>query len=374
MTTRNLHISALPQKRNQSAVNSVLLRSLLALAWLVIGLFLIGNKSAHAVTIDDPFSYFNVYSLNNISYSGSDFEGKAGAAGNVSLNNFSLALKDQGGYALHAGGAVTFTKGTFYGGLEAGKAISVGGIGINGDVHGGADVSNTVAGGTINGYVYAAGTANLDSHITYYSKTSGVAYNPEADLEAISSYFANFSTLVGGMSNTGSISNSYGTLSLTAVSGINVFSLSAADMYAASTVKITGVSDAIVYINVTGTSASLNWTGWQYSGGITADDVLLNYADATLLNMTSSNYVNILAPFADTSFTGGVVTGNLIVGNLRGSGQVNLGHFSHGPQMTTVQMTSVPEPASIFLMCTGLIGLTGLRLAARRPGLSHSQK
>lgn len=349
MLTKEKNVFLSPRKQHSTA---------LAFIPLLIASCLLDSGTVYAGTMGDPFSYFNVYSLGNINYSGSDFEGKAGAAGNVSLTGFSLALKDQGGFALHAGGTATLGGGSYFGGIEAGNNISVGNIGINGDVHGGANVGNT-AGGTINGDVYAAGSTNLDSHITYYSKQGGIPYSPAADLAEISGYFADFSTMAGDMSNTGVIGNSYGALSLSALSGVNVFSLSAADMLAAHTVNITGASDSVVYINVTGATASLNSTVWKYVGGILPDDVLLNYTDATSLTMTSSNNVNILAPFANTNFTSGLVTGNLIVGNLAGSGQVNVGYFGHGSRAT-----HVPEPATALLLGAGLIGLIGLRRPA----------
>lgn len=324
-----------------------------------IGLCLSASRTAQAIPLDDPFAYFNVYSLGNINYSHSDFEGKAGAAGNVSFDHFDLAKKDNGGYSLLAGGNVTFTNGTFHGGVDAGKNISVGGILIDGDVHSGGSVSNNSAGGTIKGNVYAAGSTNLDQHITYFSKHSGVAYVPEADLPGISKYFKDFSAEVGAWSNTGTIGSAWGTLSISANSGTNVFSLSAADMYAASTVKITGVKGSVVYINVMGANANLNSTTWKFFGGITADDVLLNYVNAATLSMTSANNVNILAPLADTIFHQGVVTGNLIVGNLTGSGQVNLGHFADAPTISELRgnISPIPEPATILLMCMGLIGM-----------------
>lgn len=339
-----------PRKPGRSvAADKPVSRPIFALILVAAALWLSGNRQVHAAPMDDPFGYFNVYSLGNISYTGSDFQGKAGAAGNVSFNHFSLALADQGGYALHAGGVATLNNGSFYGGIDAGKNISVGGVGIYGDVRGGENIGNT-SGGTIKGNVYAGGSAALTPSITYYSKSSGVPYSPGADLAAISGYFENFSAMVGGMGNTGTIGSLYGSLNIPALPGTNVFSLSAADMYAAHTVNITGGSDAIVYINVVGAAASLNSTVWKYYGGIAPDDVLLNYADAATLAMTSSNNVNILAPFADTTFNSGLVTGNLIVGNLAGSGQVNLGHFSHGPQ-------PAPEPATLLLLAIGLAGL-----------------
>ena len=64
---------------------------------------------------------------------------------------------------------------------------------------------------------------------------------------------------------------------------------------------------------------------------------------------------NLLAPFADTTKIGGLHTGNLIVGNLSGSGQVNLGHFSI--PRTQEFPEPVPEPATMLLFGTGLVGL-----------------
>ena len=82
---------------------------------VIAALMLIITSPLHATPIDpnaDPFGYFNVYSLNDITYSASDFQGKAGAAGDVSLVNFSLGIFDSGNYVLHGGNKVTLGSGS----------------------------------------------------------------------------------------------------------------------------------------------------------------------------------------------------------------------------------------------------------------------
>jgi len=55
----------------------------------------------------------------------------------------------------------------------------------------------------------------------------------------------------------------------------------------------------------------------------------------------------MLAPFTDINFINGLVTGNLIAGNLTGTGQVKLGYFGHGGT------TPVPEPATLLMLGIG---------------------
>ncbi len=328
---------------------------------VVSALMLIITSSLHATPIvdpnTDPFGYFNVYSLGDITYYNSDFEGKAGAAGNISFTNFSLGLLDPGGYALHAGGSVTFGPGSFYGSIEAGGDVSVGSMGISGDIFSGGNVSN-FGGGTISGDVYAVGNITIDSSIFLPAirRHEGASYTSTANHAYLSAYFTNYSSMVGLMSDNGTytyIGGSTNELTFEIKTGINVISIDASLLNEAKSVKVTGPDDAILYINVNGITASLDNANWFYLNGILAENVLLNYKNAASLNMIKSNNVNILAPFATTTYTSGVVIGNLIVGNLSGSpapgGQVNLGHFS--------APSPVPEPATMLLFGTGLVGL-----------------
>ncbi|MEW6220043.1 MAG: choice-of-anchor A family protein [Thermodesulfobacteriota bacterium] len=310
-----------------------------------------GECSASGV---NPFGYFNVYSLGGISQSGGDYQGRAGAGGDVSMAHFSLNLLTPGGYALHAGGGATLGSGVYFGHVEAAGNVSLANATIQGDLRAGGNVGNT-AGGTIWGDVQAAGSITLDQHYTVFgSKQGGVSYSPAVDHGVLADYFTGFSGTVGGMSPTGSIASAYGTLSVVATSGVNVFALSEAALRAAHTFNVTGPADAVVYINVSGASASLDNTVWHYLGGLSPAEVLLNFPEATVLALSHANEVNLLAPLADTTFPSGLVTGNLVVGELSGGGQVNAGGFGHGPN-------PVPVPASVLLLGSGLGGLLAIR-------------
>jgi len=301
---------------------------------------------ASADPMDNPFDYFNVYSLGNIGSASSpyhsDFQGVAGAGGDVHFAQFSLAdVEAPSGYALHVGGSARLGGGSYYGSVEAGGDVQLGSLDINGSVFSGGDVSN-FSGGLITGDVAAAGSVSLSRQMTVRgSKTSGAAYSPVVDHAAMSEFFRTSSADIGALDATAGVTNSWGLLRVSAQSGVNVVEISASALRNAWGFAISGPEDAVLYVNVPDEIVSLNWTGWVYHGGISPDDVLLNMPNARSLGLSSANAVNILAPDAQTYFGAGLVTGSLVVGGLRGGGQVNLGGFDHTP---------VPEPATMVLL------------------------
>ena len=323
-----------------------------------IAVMLVWAGTARADLLDGPMGYFNVYSLGDIGSASSayhsDFQGAAGAAGDVHFAQFSLAdVVAPAGYALHVGGSARLGGGSYYGSVEAGGNVELGFLDISGSVLSGGDVSN-FGGGTVSGDVVAAGSVSLSQQMTVYGdKLSGVPYSPMVDHAVMSEFFRTTSDSIGAMSATTAASNSWGMLSINAQSGTNVVSLDGATLRNAWGLSITGPDDAVVYVNVPNETVSLNWTGWEYHGGISAGDVLLNMPNATRLTLSSANAVNILAPDAETYFGAGLIEGVLIVGDLQGGGQVNIGAFDHAP---------VPEPATMVL----LSGLGAVVLGRRR--------
>ena len=308
--------------------------------------------------MDNPFTYFNLYSLGDIGSASAPYQGevfgRAGAAGNASLSSFVLLnMPSQAGWALHVGGSASI-EGTYLGGIDAGGSVALGGVGISGGVQAGGSVTQ-FGGGAIGGSVAAGGSAQLDQTMTVYGQTlSGQQYSPLVDHQAVSKYFLKTSADIGRMRPTGDFTEDWGHITFIGGAGVNVVTIDGQQLRDASHVAIDAPEGAVVYINVLEADVSLDWTGWEYTGGIGPRDVLLNMPYALSLELSSTNAVNILAPLAATDFQAGLVAGTLVVGSLQGDGRVNMGSFGHGGL--------VPEPASILLLAGG----AGAALLRRR--------
>jgi choice-of-anchor A domain-containing protein len=126
-----------------------------------------------------------------------------------------------------------------------------------------------------------------------------------------------------------------------AQSGTNVFSIDARDLASAHTVTITGPSDAIVWINVQGSTASLSSFGMFFSGGVSYTHVLFNLNQATALTISDiSVEASVLAPRARVSFPSGQLNGHLVAYSFTGSGQIN--HIPGGNPIVVPTPTCTP--------------------------------
>jgi choice-of-anchor A domain-containing protein len=312
---------------------------------------------------DDPFTYFNLYSLGDIGSASSPYQGQVqgrlGAAGNVAMSSFTLLnLPSQTGWALYVGGSANLG-GTYLGGIDVGGDVALGGVGISGGVQAGGSVAQ-FGGGVIGGSVLAGGSARLDQTMTVYGQTlSNQSYRAVVDHQAVNEYFLKTSTDIGQMLPTGEFTEEWGRLTLAGGAGVNVVTIFARDLREASHVTIDAPDGAVVYINVPDAEVSLDWTGWNYEGGIGPRDVLLNLPYALLLELSGTNAVNILAPLAATDFQSGKVAGSLVVGSIQGNGQVDRGGFGHGG--------TIPEPASMLLLACGAAAALPRRRRAARP-------
>ena len=287
-----------------------------------------------------PFACFNFYSLADFTPLENTVAGAVGVAGTYSGSQMTLQNLDALEYVLLVGGNATIGSGVHSGGQEGGKQdvggsiTYMGGTVLYNDVHSGGSI--TAASGTTNidGSVYAATTITEAGGTFGITGTQnpGTPYTPQVDFTAVSNYFKSVSDTVGAMSNTTATTNAFGALSVAVVSGNNVTSVSAVTLLNAYQYTITGPSDAVLYINVTGsTTASIDHTNWVYNGGIDKSHVLLNFSNAITLTISNDNRVNILAPYTTVTALNGWVEGNLIVGDMVNDTNVRLGHFTPTP-------------------------------------------
>lgn len=313
---------------------------------------------------------FNVFSRSTIgtadaSY-GSDFQGAAGAVSNAYFSGFALrtfgnASSPSLANAWYGGGSFTMGSGSVNGPIETAGNLSLSSYSVSGNVYSGGSLSGS--GGTITGHAYLAGTNT--STTTFNgggSAHTGVAFSPTVDVNAVSDYFLAASNYAAGLANTNTgapgattYANNYGgiVVNLSTTPGINVVSITAADLNSAWGFTVNG--DGTLIVNVTGGTANLDSTTWVYTNGASSTRTLLNYNEATTLEMNGGNIVNILAPNAAVHYSSGHVDGSLIVGSLTGSGQVNW--VGSPPSFNTL----IPAPSA-----AGVLALGGLAAMRRR--------
>ena len=287
-----------------------------------------------------PFACFNFYSLGDFIPLVNAIAGAVGVAGAYSGSQMTLQNLEALEYVLLVGGNATIGSGIHSSGQDGGKhdiegnITYTGGAILSNDVHSGGSITAASGATLIDGSVYAATTITEAGGTLSITGTQNPAmpYTPQVNFTTVSNYFKSVSDTVGAMTNTTNTTNTYGALSATVVSGNNVTSVSAAMLLNAYAYTITGPSDAVLYINVTGsTTPSLDHTFWVYNGGIDKSHVLLNFSNANTLTISNDNQVNILAPYATVTALGGWVEGNLIVGDMINDTNVRLGHFTPTP-------------------------------------------
>lgn len=270
----------------------------------------------------------NVVSLGNIGTAarayGSDFEGGAAVLGSAWFEGFSLNDVSEVDlpYSLYTGGRATLYSGAFEnGGIESAGDVWISSGSVAGDIVSGGSLAGTT--GTVDGDVFLGGVDESSLSVSGIL-SEGVLFTPSLDLEALGDYFVALSERRAASAPTTTANEVFGELQIQVLPGENVVEISGEELAQAWGVSIDGPAEAEVVLNVADEQVSFSSLVWSYSGGVTPATTLLNLHGADRLDLSGGNHdVAILAPFADTTFPHGLVTGSLIVGSLEGGGQVN---------------------------------------------------
>lgn len=263
----------------------------------------------------------------------SDFQGPLAALGDVHVRDFAtnwVAVSGRSGVkpkALYAGGDVEYIGGSVENGaLEAGGDVYLQSATVNGDVQAGGDLLGTAAGGSIKGTVQLGGSNKAPSQLTTGAVTAAVgSLASTLNLPQLGNYFRSLSTQAGLQAPDLKYDNSWDKITIAVPSGgVHYAEIPAAELKQAHSITISGPAAAVVIINVPGDAAELDSLTWKWEGGISQDRVIVNYPHARTLQLSSGDHrTALLAPFADVTFSSGLVTGHLVVNNLLGGGQVN---------------------------------------------------
>jgi choice-of-anchor A domain-containing protein len=293
---------------------------------LLAGLVVFGSP-AHA-TVLSLASNYNVYVLGNMTESNSDSEGRVAVGGNATLSSYGVGSKltSGAGNALVVGGNLSYN---------------------NGEIHNG----NLVHGGSLTG--------------NFGIPNGTITHGNAMDFATTSNYLTTASSYWSGLSSNGSTLNNYGGVQLIGTDPtLNIFTLSGAQLSSSWGVTIDAPAGSTVLVNVTGTTDVMQYMGMNFqdlnndgSGLASRQNVIYNFYEATSLTLRGIGVQgSILAPKATVDFSNGNIDGQLIAGNLIGSGEAHNYLF----QGNLPNPMPIPEPSSaLFIVAAG--GMLAMR-------------
>jgi choice-of-anchor A domain-containing protein len=145
--------------------------------------------------------------------------------------------------------------------------------------------------------------------------------------------------------------NYYGTLQFVGTNAnLNTFVVQAADFNSANGIQIDAPTGSTVVINVAGLNVNFQNLGINFTnlngdatGATDKTHVVYNFYQAQTLGISGiSVQGSVLAPLANVTFSNGNIEGNLVAGNLTGSGETHDYPF--------VGTLPIPEPSSLALV------------------------
>lgn len=339
----------------------MMIRMTMAAAALVAG-------SAQAGTLGVAAGY-NEFILGNVVYQNSDIQGKIAVGGNLTATGTSIGGNAGAGNNVIVGGNFTDSNGSVTGNVIAGGNVNY-------------------ANPTVSGTIAANGSVTLSSgsgptgvrYGTTYSAPSYYAFTATQGQTALpinfAAEFTNLKNISAAQVNSsdpyGLFQYSQAYFNATPGTSVKAFNVAASTLQQATGgYNINAAAGATVVINVSGASAELLNTGFNLTGGITADHLIWNFYEATSLQFDGSVTGTVLAPKAAVTANYGGFNGTLIAASLMGVGgaptslEMHSGYAFTGTLRDSVagDTTPVPEPGMVLLF--SLAALT-LFLSRRR--------
>ncbi|MGE5440271.1 MAG: SdrD B-like domain-containing protein [Bacteroidota bacterium] len=240
-----------------------------------------------------PAREYNVFVFENLTQPSADTQGKMAVGGDAYLANYSVGdlLPPNSGNVLVVGGNLTFISGA-----------------IN------------------NGNAVYGGTTNLPQMAV--SITGGtLIHGRPIDFAQAKTYLQNLSMTLSGYTVNGTVSSQWGTMTLTGTDPfMNVFKISGSDLSNTHNLVINAPGGSVVIINVSG--QNISWMGGMSVNGPAAGNIVFNFYQALTLKIQGIAVIgSVLAPLAALEFPAGLITGQVIVRCMTGSGQFNTAPF-----------------------------------------------
>jgi choice-of-anchor A domain-containing protein len=276
---------------------------------------------------------YNAFIRGNVTSQNSDIQGRLAAGGNVNLTGYSI------GTGLPSDNSGTTNT------LVVGNNLSY----TNGQVNNG----NVIVGGTATTSGFTVANGSLTTGVN-----TGINFTNEFNS------LTNLSHSLANTTSTGTVTYQYGGVYITGDNSnlLQIFNIDGSRLSNANTFNFlnnsTDIPDnATLVFNVSGTSDSMQNFGmdtFKTLLGNSSDNVLFNFFEATSLTLGSIGIKgSILAPLADVIANYGHMDGTIIAASWTGGLELHNVPFESS--------TPVPEPNTMVLFFSGLIGLASFK-------------